>query len=252
MVLLTTCYYLLLTIQEYVYDSNIFVGVRLRKFFGLGEGRLVPVSALQGLWRKQFDPAQVKPVILLPRGKESAAEPKLKRSHEHNLEHFAAKRRRVRVKEQRDAEEVEREVAEEWKRVEKQTTFPCDFAGCRHRPFLTKQGAEAHSSSCMYSGKGVRQPNECRVKLRVRVGMRVQASLQVQQSRVALQLSTTFERTTSALKVQRPEQPDRQYGLQPHTSLVAHRSTEARSSAASTISCKHVHVALQVRHVCRL
>ena len=52
-----------LFLQEYVYDGKIFVGVCMRKFFGLGEGRLVRASALQGLWRKPFDAAQVKPVI---------------------------------------------------------------------------------------------------------------------------------------------------------------------------------------------
>jgi hypothetical protein len=243
--------------QEYVYEGKAFVGIRLRKFFGLGEGRLVPVAVLHGLWRKRFDAAEVKPAVLKPSlGKDGPAEPKLKRSRGHNLEHFAAKRGRKHAREQRQAEEMERALEEDRKRVEERTTFGCAYAsrGCRHRPFLSKQGAAAHSRVCIYSGKGKHQPNECWVKLRVHIRSGVRAGVQVQQSvsqepRVALQLHpcvATDMPTCSALKVQRPLQPDRPYGLQPHTSMVAHRSEEARSSAASTLSCKHVHVALQV------
>jgi hypothetical protein len=238
-----------------VYEGKTFVGVRLRKFFGLGEGRLVKAAALQGLWRKRFDAAEVKPAVLKPSsGKGGAAEPKVKRSHEHNLEHFRLKRQRARVREQREAEEIERKLEEDRKRVEKRTTFVCEYApqGCCHRPFLSKHGAATHALSCMYSGEGKCQPNMCWVKLRLRIRWGVGASLQVQQAhsqqapRVALQLRSRSMSVSSALKVIRPEQPEQPYGLQPHSSFVAHRSEEAQSSAARTVTIKHVHVALQV------
>ena len=170
-------------LQAYEYEGKRFIGIRLRKFFGLGLGRLVSVAALQGLWRKRFDAADVKPGILRPsRVQEGATQPKLKRSHVHNLEYFTAKRRRVHMHEQREAEKAERELVAERERVEERTTFACEFAseGCRHRPFLSKHGAEAHSSVCKYSGNGDHQPNKCRVKLRVRTAARVHVSLQAQ------------------------------------------------------------------------
>ena len=238
-----------------MYEGKTFVGVRLRKFFGLGEGRLAKVAALEGLWRKQFDAAQVKPAVLKPSSrKEGAAEPKMKRGRGHNLEHFAAKRRRVYIRKLREADEIERTLEEDRKRVEKRTTFACEYApqGCRHRTFLSKHGAAAHACSCIYSGKGKRQPDECWVNLRVRIQWGVGASLQVQQAhsqqppRVVLQLGSRSMRVASALKVIRPQQPAQAYGLQPHSSFVAHRSEEGRSSAAHTVSIKHVHVVLQV------
>lgn len=145
---------------------------------------------------------------MLPSGGQAGAvQPKLKRSREHQLEHnLFKKQRRKCSREAREVEEAERSLANESKRMQKRTTFACDFAyaGCRQRPFLSKSGAVAHSRSCMYSGLGDRRPDECRVKLRVRVSSRVQVSLRAQRSGVKVQLRSAFAHTTSILKVERP------------------------------------------------
>ena len=211
---------------------------------------LVAATGLQGLWKKLFDAAQVNPERMLPSGGQAGAvQPKLKRSREHQLEHnLFIKQRRKCSREAREVEEAERSLANESKRMQKRTTFACDFAdaGCRQRPFLSKSGAVAHSRSCMYSGLGERRPDECRVKLRVRVSSRVQVSLRAQRSGVKVQLRSAFAHTTSILKVERPQQPAKPYGKQPHSALVHHRTQEARSSAARTVVSRHVCVSLTV------
>jgi hypothetical protein len=238
--------------REYEYDSgDRFTGVRLRKFFGLGAGRLVTAVQVRALWRQDFDASQVDPERMRPDSCGGAAAAKVKRSHEHNLQHFQQKRFRKQQRDAHAAAEARAVLEEEHNHSLRVTTFVCKHKheGCPHRPFLTQAGADAHARSCEFSGAGKRLPNQCYVKLRVR-------PRRIDEKLVTLKLGNTLGNITASLKVAkdvftsikvlRPLAPDKPYGLHEHRALVHHRTETAQQCAACTVVSERVSLVLKV------
>ena len=236
--------------REYEYDSGgRFTEVRLRKFFGLGSGRLVTSTQLRALWRQDFDASAVDPERMRPESSTGDAAAKVKRSHEHNLQHLQLKRFRKEQREARKAAEALAVLEEELQHSLRVSTFSCKHEGCRHRPFLTQAGADAHANTCEFSGAGKRLPNQCLVKLRVRPRRAEEklVTLTLRNSSGAVTSSLTVARDVSTtLKVLRPLAPDKPYGLQEHRALVHNRTEAAQQCAACTEISARVGLVLKV------
>ena len=242
--------------REYQYDAGgRLTGVCLRKFFGLGPGRVVTAAKLRALWRQDFDASQVDPERMVPSNSGRATEVKVKSSHQHKLQLFHQKRYAKQRRDACKAVEAAAAIAEELQyAVRTITSFSCRYAsdGCRHRPFLTQSGADAHGNCCDFSGCGKRQVDECCVKARVRCrGQRGAVS-----GAVSLQLISSAGRiqcelfvrplVSLRLRVLRPLVPDKPYGLQPHRSLVHHKTTQAQQCATQTVRFQSISVGLNV------
>ena len=137
--------------RNYGYDaSGRCTHVTLRQYFEIGAGKRVPMSSLRALWRDESKldaAAGVQPTRLQPTGGERAAEAKVKVSekaeqqakHERNVKRNRKWQRRYSAMLSAAEEERQRQCAAK--------TFCCRFAGagCPHRPFLSKVGAEVHA-----------------------------------------------------------------------------------------------------------
>ena len=237
--------------RQYEYDAaGRLTGVRLRKFFNLGPGRLVTAAQLRALWKTEFAAEQVDPERMAPSSSQGSTSTKLKRSYEHNLQHFHRKRYEKQQREARQAAEAMALLEEESKyQARTLTTFNCKFAadGCPQRPFMTQRGADAHSARCEFSGNGKRPADECFVKARVKQGG-PQVALRVCPSRNGIRCSLqALPLICLTLKVKRALKPSsKPYGLQPHRSLVHHRTAKAVGQAARTVIAKRISLTLKV------
>ena len=232
--------------REYEYDSNgHFTGVRMRKFFGLGAGRLVTAKQLRALWRQDFDAGDLKPEKMMPSNGSRPSAAKVKLSYEHNLKRTNTKHFQKQQREARAAEAQLEAAADDLRRTPRVTTFSCQYLGCPHRPFMTQAGADAHACTCILSGNGKRKENECWVKLRVSSHTRV--TLQLNTSTAGhVGCSVQLSHVKVSSKVLRPFKPANEYGLQPHRAVVHYKTPEATQLAAQTVVSKTVALALKV------
>ena len=89
----------------------------MRKFFNLGPGRFVTRAQLRALWKTEFAAEQVDPERMAPSSSQGATSAKVKRSHEHNLQHFRQKRYQKQQREERLAAEARALIEEELKYI---------------------------------------------------------------------------------------------------------------------------------------
>ena len=228
--------------REYLYDADgTFEGIRVRQFFGLGEGRLVTQAELQKLWTVDFDASVIQPTVILPSSGARPAEPRLKLSQEHNLEKFSAQRARDNARQQRRAAGSLAAFAAELQRMQESTTSRCKFTkhGCRHRPFLRLSGANAHAACCPFNPTRESDAKRATVCLRIIKGGAVRLNLAGTgrvgphgYGKVTASLSLIGPRHVT-LRTARPLLGPA-YGLQPHTAVHELSTPGARRDAVAT------------------
>ena len=144
--------------RKYIYDdSGEWTGMRLHQFFRLGDGKFVSKAVLRSLWRsEELNVDTVKPKRLVPSSGESVATTKMKESESHAALTAWARRRKRWEREQRKVEQDLREAEVERLHAAELTAFHCSHAdaGCRHRPFLSKNGVTFHEKfSCPWAAE---------------------------------------------------------------------------------------------------
>ena len=124
-------------------------------------------------------------------------------------------------------------------RVQQRSTFACIYAsrGCRHRPFLSKGGADGHSRTCAFAPDAARPAHECHIAVRVRP--------------VPVRHGSAFWKPLPtpialSIKVLRPLLLSKPYGLQRHSGVVQHQTPAARENAAATGVVRQVSVSLPI------
>ena len=233
--------------REYVYNENgEFVAVRVRQFFGLGDGRLVSKAELRKLWKEDFEGSAVKPTVMLPGSGVRTVEAKLKRSHDHNLEVATAKRARENARKQRQMMASFEALAAEAQRIRERATHHCMFIGrgCRHLSFLTPKWAAKHSSVCDFRPEKAADAAAASVRVRVRVGGVVRLALTAS-GRVGLHgggsvgasISLISQEQRMAARVTlstRRPLVGATYGLQEHRAVHELSTVAAQSDAVAT------------------
>ena len=262
--------------REYEYDADgIFLGIRVRQFFGLGAGRFVTKAELQKLWKVNFDASVIQPTIMEPSGGAQPAEPRLKLSHEHSLEKFSQQRARDNARQQRRTAGSLAAYAAELQRLQQTTTSLCRYTelGCRHRPFLTLSGANAHAARCPFIPARAPDARKASVSVRVKAGGAVRLMLVGSgrvgphgHGKVTALLSLIGQGGAAAARVMlRTVRPrlGPAYGLQTHKAVHQLSTAEARRDAAATqgqavgvrlgveAGSRHVSLALTVRGLVR-
>ena len=166
--------------RKFEYDEGgEFIGVRLRQFYGVGEGRFVPAAELRKLWVKEYVAAgELQPTMLKnPDAGAAAAAPKTKATPEAEQMAKGKERKSEEMAQRRALQELEElgaMKAREQRRWEAgDHVYKCKYAsgGCSHRAFLQEWRAREHEESiCSFRPEAVaRQPFEAaRLVIRVR------------------------------------------------------------------------------------
>ena len=234
----------------YEYDeSGVWTGVRLRQFFGLGDGLRVSASELRSLWKQGEPQLALQPVRLEPGGGERGVRAKPKPSKEAEEAVRLQKRMRRNVLDlQRWRAKIKAAEAAA-KAAAEATTFRCRL-GCRVQPtgWLTAAGRDNHEQKhCAYRQsvqptqsvqdcriqvyaphQGTRSPTRSRrhgahllfsqVKVRLaRPGLVARLDLRVNSLGVVTAQARPHAScpVRASLVVRRPLAPPRPYGLQP-------------------------------------
>ena len=142
--------------RKFEYDEGgEFIGVRLRQFYGVGEGRFVPAAELRKLWVKEYVAAgELQPTMLKnPDAGAAAAAPKTKATPEAEQMAKGKERKSEEMAQRRALQELEElgaMKAREQRRWEAgDHVYKCKYAsgGCSHRAFLQEWRAREHEES---------------------------------------------------------------------------------------------------------